>query len=531
MFYITRLQFMLLAVIVFSVSFAIAQQQSDSSDAPSKAASAKSASSEAGAEAQIVAPKGMVYIPEGSFLMGCSPGDSRCSKDEKPAHQVAVEGFFMDATMATNEQYRQCVKSGKCEALPDNGCIRFSGSHWTSSGSVSKEYKRKESPVVCASWRQAASYCQHQGKRLPTEAEWEYAARGGTTGPFYAEVDEIAWSSSSGEMTHPVGRKEPNAYGLYDMLGNANEWCADWFDENYYSLSPSDNPKGPDSGRERVRRGGSSADMTYVLRASSRQGSAPDNRDVFTGFRCAQSVPKKTGSPATTQEKSSDSESQADEDQNMVRVPGGTFMMGCPVDDAECFPFEKPAHSVSIAGFWMDKTPVTQSQYHYVMGANPSHFSGCADCPVEMVNWNDAQNYCARVGKRLPTEAQWEFAARAGAAGGRYAELDEVAWYAGNSSDKTHPVAQKQPNAYGLYDMRGNVWEWCADWYAEDYYSHSPSNNPKGPKTGRSRVIKGGSWHNNPKGVRAVSRTGCDPVQRGAELGFRCVRDGQSAGN
>ncbi len=209
----------------------------------------------------------------------------------------------------------------------------------------------------------------------------------------------------------------------------------------------------------------------------------------------------------------------------MVRIPGGTFTMGCSPGDAECNPDEIPAHQVTVNGFSMDATPVTQAQYQSVIGSNPSHFSGCADCPVETVSWNDAQAYCAKAGKRLPTEAEWEFAARGGTTGSRYGDIDAVAWYGKNSGSKTHPVGRKQANAYGLYDMLGNVWEWCADWYDDKYYSSSTADNPKGPSSGTARVLRGGSWDRAPGGVRASARAGGGPGGRLDYFGFRCARD------
>ena len=144
----------------------------------------------------------------------------------------------------------------------------------------------------------------------------------------------------------------------------------------------------------------------------------------------------------------------------MVFVEGGTFQMGSNSGDDN----EKPVHTVTVSSFYMDKTEVTQAEYRKVMGKNPSRFSGCDDCPVENVSWHDANEYAKKVGKRLPTEAEWEYAARGGnkSKGYNYSgsnDLDAVGWYDNNSSGKTHPVAQKQPNELGLYDMSGNVWE------------------------------------------------------------------------
>ena len=208
----------------------------------------------------------------------------------------------------------------------------------------------------------------------------------------------------------------------------------------------------------------------------------------------------------------------------MVYIQGGTFQMGSKKGDSD----EKPIHTVTVSGFFMDKTEVTQAQYRKVMGKNPSRFSGCDDCPVESVIWHDANEYAKRVGKRLPTEAEWEYAARGGnkTNGYKYAggnSIGNVAWYNGNSGSKTHPVAQKQPNELGLYDMSGNVWEWCSDWYDSKYYKSSPKHNPQGPNAGPSRVLRGGSWFNVDVSCRVANRSRNDPGNRYNSSGFRLV--------
>ena len=207
---------------------------------------------------------------------------------------------------------------------------------------------------------------------------------------------------------------------------------------------------------------------------------------------------------------------------NMVRIPAGTFVMGSNDGESD----EKPARQVTVSGFYMDKTEVTQEQYERVMGNNPGTFKGCPTCPVEMVSWNDAKAYCEKVGKRLPTEAECEYAARAGTSTKYYWGNDmdgDYAWYYNNANSKTHPVGQKKPNAFGLYDMCGNVWEWCSDWYDKNYYRSSPADNPQGAATGSCRVLRGGSWRNGDYSLRSAGRGWNYPDNRLGYVGFRCA--------
>jgi len=209
-----------------------------------------------------------------------------------------------------------------------------------------------------------------------------------------------------------------------------------------------------------------------------------------------------------------------------VSIPAGSFQMGCSPGDGECQDDEKPRHQVTIRAFRMMKYEVTQGQYQQVIGSNPSNFSSCGtNCPVEQVAWSEAKVFCERVGGRLPTEAEWEYAARAGTTGVRYGDVDRVAWYIGNSGNKTHPVGQKQANAWGLYDMLGNVWEWCADWYDANYYSSSPTQYPVNTSSGSFRVVRGGGWFNDAWDARASYRFGFTPGYRGDYGGFRCAGD------
>jgi formylglycine-generating enzyme required for sulfatase activity len=218
--------------------------------------------------------------------------------------------------------------------------------------------------------------------------------------------------------------------------------------------------------------------------------------------------------------------------QQMIPVKGGTFLMGSPDTDQAAYDGEKPQHSVTLSDFSIGKYEVTQAQWRAVMGKDPEevNFKGCDQCPVEGVSWNDAQNFLktlnAKTGKkyRLPTEAEWEYAARGGnqSRGYTYAgsnALAEVAWYSDNSGSKTHPINQKKANELGLYDMSGNVYEWCQDWYG--HYSSTAQTNPKGAVSGSNRVYRGGGWDGYARFCRVSFRLRNAPTYRFSLLGFR----------
>ena len=215
---------------------------------------------------------------------------------------------------------------------------------------------------------------------------------------------------------------------------------------------------------------------------------------------------------------------------HMVYVQGGTFTMGATsVQGSDAEDDEKPAHSVTLSSYYIGKTEVTQELWQAVMGSNPSNFKGDRK-PVARVSWNDCQKFISKLnsltGKkfRLPTEAEWEFAARGGikSKGYKYSgsnSFGDVAWYLKNSGDTTHDVGTKSPNELGLYDMSGNVWEWCNDWYGN--YSSSPSNNPTGPGSGAFRVCRGGSWDHGARYCRSSDRGHGTLVNRINNLGLR----------
>jgi len=222
---------------------------------------------------------------------------------------------------------------------------------------------------------------------------------------------------------------------------------------------------------------------------------------------------------------------------DMVYVEGGTFMMGCTSEQGnECEDDEKPAHEVTLNGFYISKYEVTQAKWRAVMGNDPPelYFKGCNQCPVEGVSWDYIQEFLEKLNTktgnkyRLPTEAEWEYAARGGNRSRSYLysgsnALIEVGWYYENSGRTTHPVGEKTPNELGLYDMSGNVWEWCSDWYDSEYYRNSPSNNPKGPSTGALRVLRGGGWFCDAQDCRLAYRPYYLPGFRFDSYGFRLV--------
>jgi len=210
--------------------------------------------------------------------------------------------------------------------------------------------------------------------------------------------------------------------------------------------------------------------------------------------------------------------------------------MGSPASE-EGRDSDEVQHTVTLTkGFWLSDHEVTQSEYQAVMGSNPSEFKGDLNRPVEQVSWDEAVLYCQKLTEReraagritaqqayrLPTEAEWEYAARAGTTGALYGELDTIAWWNGNAGNQTHPVKQKAPNAWGLYDMIGNVWEWCSDWYGN--YPTVSVTDPRGPSSGSVRVRRGGSWLSDARGARSASRWG-DPGDRYGRLGFRPALD------
>ena len=283
-------------------------------------------------------------------------------------------------------------------------------------------------------------------------------------------------------------------------------------------------------------RGGSFYLDIRCLGVADRYHITPTNRYRHFGFRCVADVSVFSNSIIESElQKTTQKTIEWEKDNSqMALIPAGSFEMGDHLDNMSD---ALPIHTVILDGFYMDIHEVTvgqfkhfvnQSGYNYNRWNEVAQYSPGDNYPMVMVSWNDAVAYAEWAGKRLPTEAEWEYAARGGLVGQRYPWGHEIthdnANYSGTGGidqwDKCSPVGSFSANGYGLYDMTGNVWEWCADWYGENYYNSSPAKNPLGPKTGKYRVQRGGRWYG--QDLRLANRNGKGPGD-GTGLGFRCV--------
>jgi len=631
-----------------------------------------------------IAPEGMVLIPAGSFQMGdnFNEGDS----DELPVHTVTVSAFYLDKyevtkalwdevyTWATANGYSfDNAGAGTAADHPVQTISWYDAIKWLNARSE----KEGRTPVYYTDQLQATPFRTGQidvtndavkwtasGYRLPTEAEWEKACRGGLTGNHYpwpssggayedwidagmANYDNNQGGTTpagyyNGQQT-PQGGDMANGYGLYDMAGNVWEWTWDRYAS--YSSTAATDPKGPDTGSFRVRRGGSWYEgVAGYLRSAYRKNYLPSSSHYALGFRSALSQPTSatltvtkagTGGGNVTPDSGAitwagnigtaaytsgtsviltvapdagsafTSWSGCDSvggaactvamsaaksvtatfsliPDGMVLIPAGSFQMGDNFNEGESD--EQPVHTVTVSAFYLDKYEVTKALWDEVYTwalANGYAFDNpgsgtAADHPVHTINWYDAikwlnarsekegrtpvyytdhlQTTPFRIGQinitnsavkwtangyRLPTEAEWEKACRGGltgnhypwpSSGGVYEDWIDagMANYANNQGGTT-PVGyyngQQTPqggdmtNGYGLYDMAGNVWEWTWDWHAS--YTSTAATDPKGPDTGSSRVLRGGSWFSLAGNLRSAYRFNGTPSSRFNNLGFR----------
>ncbi|MCP4702801.1 MAG: SUMF1/EgtB/PvdO family nonheme iron enzyme, partial [Gammaproteobacteria bacterium] len=456
----------------------------------------------------------MVSLPGGTFIMG----DDKSDRDnEKPAHPVTVSEFSVGQYPVTFEEYDLFCEAAKRVKPSDQG------------------WGRGKRPVINVSWKDAVAYCKwlseqtKQEYRLLTEAEWEYACRAGSETAYCFGDDknllaEYAWYGKTWDkgFTRPVGEKTPNAFGLYDVHGNIGEWAHDWYAG--YSEEAQMNPEGSETGSARVIRGGCWGNSPHHVRSARRRRFVPDYCGVDLGFRLARTNPRPSY-PFTLPE--------------MVRLPSGTFRMGDSQGIGESW--EKPVHKVTLGSFFVARYPITFAEYDQFCEAvkreKPGDEGwGRGKRPVINVSWEDAAAYCEWLNTqtkekyRFLTEAEWEYACRAGSETAYFFGDDEkllgdYVWHSENSGGKTHPVGEKKANAYGLFDISGNVWEWVQDWFGN--YSKDAQTDPSGPDTGLYRVVRGGSWNDVAKWSRSAYRSywnDPDANDRDRDLGFRLAK-------
>ncbi|MHC4399294.1 MAG: SUMF1/EgtB/PvdO family nonheme iron enzyme [Planctomycetota bacterium] len=568
----------------------------------------------------------MVLLPPGEFTMGRTEeqfakllalvdDDPELKKNRggmltwsmlmMPAHRVRItKPFFMGATEVTVGQFRRFVEAAGYKTEAEQGLNHgkpYQGGRPMSTWRKPMAWRRPplvqhdDEPVLQLCWNDCVAFCgwlsEKEGRPycLPTEAEWEYACRSGTTTPWhfgdYDDFDRVAheyayWSDGAQakhDRPRSVGLGKPNAFGLYDMHGNVWEYVADWWHRLSYKQSPINDPAGPDVQSEkndlrRIIRGGSfdwgrwGGDAAYRMRITQRS-----NQHPHMGFRVAMRLEGVDGvSPAVDpkdakrrkkRDPGADSEDVvaalkgrvADEERPgeltidlgggvtmpFVLIPAGSFLMGSEKGAKD----EMPQHRVVISRpFYMAEHEVTQSQWEAVMGPDArlaelrrgDHEMSGPTKAMNGLSWNACQGFVGRLKAKapghafsLPTEAQWEYACRAGSAaefhfGDDEARLGEYAWFAGNMNwpglpgyqGKTfyHDVGKKKRNSWGLYDVHGGVWEWCADWYDEDTYFDSPLKDPAGPESGRLRVLRGGSWFRYARYARCAYRRPFHPA-------------------
>ena len=485
----------------------------------------------------------LVLIPVGKFMMG-DPGAD---------HEVTLtKPFYMGKYEVTQELWESVVGNNP-----------------------SSKTKGAKLPVTDVSWNDSQDFIKklnaktNGGYRLPTESEWEYACRAGTK-TAYSFGDVLTKSDANynepGGRIKEVGSYKPNAFGLYDMHGNVWEWCEDWYGD--YPAGSAIDPMGPATGDRRVMRGLSFVNYVSHVRPSHRNRNSPTSRMFVAGLRLARTVDIKTAVAEPAVPKSDPTgvmpagnllvapftEAKAKEVQkevakslqkkveevvdlgkgvklDLVLILAGKFRMGSPVTE-QGRRDDETQHEVTLTKpYYMGKYEVTQEQYEAVIGNNPSKGAIGAKLPVTDVSWEDCQEFIKKLnantsgGYRLPTEAEWEYACRAGTTT-VYSFGDVLTKSDANYNEpggRIKEVGSYRPNAFGLYDMHGNVWEKCEDWVAP--YPEGAVTDPKGPVTGTNRVLRGGSFNDYGSRVRSSNRiTFAAPTYRSNAGGFRLAR-------
>ena len=521
----------------------------------------------------------MVLIPAGKFMMG-SPANEmgrESRDDDETQHEVTLtKPYYMGKYEVTQEQY---------EAVMGNNPSSIKGA---------------KLPVTNVSWQDCKGFIKNLnaktngGYRLPTEAEWEYACRAGTT-TAYSVGDKITpndanyndskidkpvtvgkndfWLNDSNYKGKPVtvGNYIANPFGLYDMHGNVSEWCEDW--KASYPAGAVSDPKGPATGAYRVLRGGAFDDFGVFIRSSSRVIFGPPGRYPYGGFRLARTIEfrkesgqlkiergqtdlvlsnnvEKLGRPYTEIEAKA---AQDETSKNLgidvhlkvnikkeinfefMLIPAGLFLMGSKDSEIGRYSNETQHEVLITTPYYIGMYVVTQEQWKSVMGNNPSKRKN-KKFPVTNVSWRDCQNFIKKLSNltgdnyRLPTEAEWEYSAKAGAVSA-YTSGETLSNNDANYNyniSTIRSVGSYRPNAFGLYDVQGNVWELCQDRYAEDYHLSS-REDPQGGLVGEGVVTRGGGYGNPENQVRLSVRNGVLANYRDESIGFRLVKTIPSA--
>lgn len=500
----------------------------------------------------------LVLIENGSYQRGCTSDQQPCEAAALPSHSVTVSNFAIGAYEVSQAEYLAVMGNNPSQNISCNDCP-VEGVSWYAAIVFCNTLSQQQglTPAYFSDAGLSVPFfstagtvywdTESDGYRLPTEAEWEFAARGASMDNGFRYAGSNNWSdvAVNGASTQPSGSKMSNDLGIYDMSGNVAEWVWDRYGD-YPSFSLCD-PLGVASGTARIVRGGSFEQATGVA-VSGRGEAEPGTQNPTVGFRIARTASR------------------------MVRVAGGTFTMGCTAEqEPDCQNDESPPHTVTLDDFFLSRNEVTQSEWaNLVPEYTPLYNRGEGpDYPTYRISWYDAVTFCNRLslsqglspayffdadhtmvfdslvgdqlayvdifwdkesnGYRLPTEAEWEFAARGGVPGqvtlySGSNTLSEVAWHAGNSNVSSQPVGGKAPNELGLFDMTGNIYEWCWDWYDSDYYESSPVDNPTGVMSSTVRSIRGGSWNTTADGSRLANRLNFLPGARRTTFAFRVAR-------